>query len=103
MNTVTSAQFGTRDGGAVSTVPPGDAGAWTAFTSAGSDEEFCRAWLTLQCTAIPGVRAGVLLLRADQPNAYAPAAVWPDPRRDVGYLTEAAQLSLVQRRGTVFG
>jgi len=37
--------------------------AWSAFTSATSDEAFCRAWLTLQCSMIPEVRAGLLLLR----------------------------------------
>ena len=32
-----------------------------------------------------------------------PAAVWPDPRRDLSYLTEAAERSLSQRRGAVLG
>src|SRR5205085_10955116 len=60
-------------------------------------------WLALQCAAIAGVRAGLLLLRTPGSEAYVPAAVWPDPRRDVRYLTEAAERALNARRGLVLG
>lgn len=103
MNTVTSAHFGARDGAALHAATSGDAQAWASFAAAGSDAEFCRAWLGLQCTAIHGVRAGLLLLRTPDTNTYSPAAVWPDRGRDVGHLAEAAQLSLTVRRGTVLG
>lgn len=103
MNTVTSAPFGARDGAAQHAAPAGDAQAWSAFATAASDADFCRAWLALQCTAVPGVRAGLLLLRAPGSQAYVPAAVWPDARRDVSYLTEAAERALTARRGSVLG
>ena len=77
--------------------------AWSAFAAAGSDAEFCRAWLALQCAAIAGVRAALLLLRAPGAEAFVPAAVWPDPRRDVSHLTEAAERALTARRGVVLG
>jgi hypothetical protein len=103
MTTVTSAQFGSRDGGAQQAAPGAEAQAWSAFATAASDAEFCRAWLALQCNTIAGVRAGLLLLRPPGTEAYVPAAVWPDPRRDVSHLTEAAERSLRSRSGTVLG
>lgn len=103
MNTVTTAQFGARESVAPSAAPADDAPVWAAFATAASDADFCRAWLALQCTAIPAVRAGLLLLRTPGSEAYVPAAVWPDARRDLSYLTEAAQRALTARRGTVLG
>lgn len=100
MSTVTSAPFGARE----HAPPPGaEAQAWSAFAAAPSDAEFCKAWLALQCAAIPAVRAGLLLLRPPGTEAYVPAAVWPDPRRDVSHLTEAAERALTARRGMVLG
>lgn len=103
MSTVTPAHFGSRDGAAQQAAAAGDAQAWSAFATATSDAEFCQAWLALQCTAIAGVRAGLLLMRRPGTQAYVPAAVWPDVRRDVSYLTTAAQRALTDRRGTVVG
>ena len=103
MSTVTSAPFGARDSGAHPDAPAGDAQAWAAFATAASDPEFCRAWLALQCAAIAGARSGLLLLRSPGAEAYVPAAVWPDPRRDVSYLSEAAERALNARRGMVLG
>src|SRR3990172_6254206 len=80
-----------------------DARAWATFASAPSDDMFCRAWLALQCSLISGVYAGLLLLHDEASQSYVPAAVWPDPRRDLSYLTEAAERSLAQRRGAVLG
>ena len=103
MTTVTPAQFGARHGAASPAAPARDAQAWSAFANAVSDAEFCQAWLALQCSEIASVRAGLLLLRPPGSETYVPAAVWPDPRRDVSYLTEAAQRALVARHGTVLG
>jgi len=82
-----------------------DAGAqtWTAFTAAQSDEAFCRTWLTLQCSMVANVRAGLLLLRDPSGRSYAPAAVWPNPREDVSYLSSAAERALTERRAAVIG
>ena len=77
--------------------------AWTAFTSATTDESFCAAWLALQCANIRDVRAGLLLLRDTAGQSCVPAPVWPDSRRDLTYLTGAAERALSQRRGTVVG
>lgn len=80
-----------------------EAQAWSSFTSAESDEAFCRAWLALQCSVVTGVSAGLLLLRDAAGESFVPAAVWPDNRRDLSYLTEAAERALSQGRGSVLG
>lgn len=111
MSQATSLQIGGEGGSSVgraataSGTSTHDAGAhaWAAFTAASSDETFCRAWLTLQCGMIPDVRAGLLLLRDQAGQSYAPAAVWPDPRHDLTYLTGAAERALAERRGVVVG
>jgi len=110
-NTASSASLGERDPGSLDpsgavtaqTAIDAEARAWTAFASASTDDLFCKAWLELQCSLISGVNAGLLLLYDDVSQSYVPAAVWPDPRRDLSYLTEAAERSLAQRRGAVLG
>jgi multidrug resistance efflux pump len=77
--------------------------AWTGFTTAASDEAFCSHWLALQCAMIPQVRAALLLMRDKAGKSYVPAAVWPDPRQDMTYLTGAATRALAERRGLVVG
>src|SRR5437762_9609041 len=78
-----------------------DSRAWAAFASAASREAFCRAWLELQCSMVPDVKAALLLLKDDE--AFVPAAVWPDARRDVSYLAPSAEQALTERRGLVVG
>lgn len=72
---------------------------WSDFADAGSFSAYCRAWLALQCRAIPASRAGLLLL--EEKETFVPAAVWPDQRRDVGYLKSAAEKALMERKGVV--
>jgi multidrug efflux pump subunit AcrA (membrane-fusion protein) len=104
MSSVTSAEVSNGEPvGAFDAAPPADSAAWRAFAAASSDHEFCAAWLALQCASIAGVRAALLLLRQAGSGAYVPAAVWPDARRDVSHLTEAAERALTGRRGTVLG
>jgi len=76
---------------------------WSAFTTAASDDAFCRAWIALQCEAVGEVRAALLLLREDSDGAFVPAAIWPDPRQDLSYLGAAAQRALGGGRGVVLG
>ena len=73
---------------------------WAAFAAASSSEEFCPAWLALQCSLVPDARAGLLLLRDETAQSLVPAAVWPDRHHDVTYLANAAQ-RVVERRGAV--
>ncbi len=72
---------------------------WAALASARDAQAFCQSWLAIQCRLIPGVAAGVVLLRRTEDGSYAPAAIWPDVRRDLSYLTDTAQRALSERSG----
>jgi GAF domain len=78
-----------------------DAALWAAFAGARQASEFCCAWLAILCRATTGTIVGLLLLE-EEGNCYKSAAVWPDPGRDVSYLTTVAEQALKQRRGVIF-
>lgn len=99
ISTAGSGSTQSRRSGELSTVGAEQA-MWSNFAGARTAGEFCRAWLNIQCSAIAGAEAGLLLLK-EEDGRYATAAVWPDPSRDVSYLSEVAQKALVERRGAV--
>jgi RND family efflux transporter MFP subunit len=78
-----------------------DGSVWGVLAGAKDAQEFCQSWLAIQCRMIPGVEGGLVLLLAEADSSYAPAAVWPDVRRDMSYLTQPAQQALTQGRGVV--
>jgi hypothetical protein len=71
---------------------------WAGLASSGDAQVFTQSWLAIQCRLIPGVVGGLVLLRVARDGNYAPAAVWPDVRRDMRYLTPVAQRALAERR-----
>ena len=81
-----------------------DAGAgtdfWSLLVNAQTSDELCRAWLGILCQWVPGTQAGLLLLQ-DEGERFSPAAVWPDPERDMSYLAPVAEQAIVDRRGVV--
>jgi len=73
---------------------------WRQFGKATSEKEFCTSWLALQCRAIPGVGAGVVLLGAPhEDRPYVLAASWPEGPGDFKHLGGVAERSLKERRG----
>src|SRR5262249_4441571 len=74
---------------------------WAVLAAAQDAQQFCQSWLAIQCRLIPAVEGGLVLLLIEADGSYAPAAVWPDVRRDMSYLTQAAQKALSERRGVV--
>ena len=78
----------------------GDGNLWGALSAAQDVSEFCRAWLTIQCGQIPGSIAGLLLLD-DGEGHFSSAAVWPDNRRDLSYLSGTAQQALMRKTSFV--
>src|SRR5215831_18699321 len=81
----------------------GESATWAAFAAAPSSEEFCGMWLMLQCSMVRDVRAALLLLRDDAAQSYVPAAIWPDLRYDVNYLSEVAQRVLQSHSSVTIG
>jgi hypothetical protein len=78
-----------------------EAVAWNSFSAAKDNAEFCRSWLAILCMQIGRVGGALLLLGPDPDGAFTPAAVWPHARRDVQYLSPAAQRTITERRGVV--
>ncbi|MCZ7564300.1 MAG: HlyD family efflux transporter periplasmic adaptor subunit [Burkholderiales bacterium] len=76
-----------------------DSALWAGMAGADDAQLFAQSWLAIQCRMIPAVSGGLVLLRAERDTSYAPAAVWPDVRRDMRYLTPVAQRALAERCG----
>ena len=73
---------------------------WRQFGKAASEKEFCTAWLALQCSTIPGVASGVVLLgSAEEDRPYVLAASWPEGPGDFKHLAEVAERALKEKRG----
>jgi multidrug efflux pump subunit AcrA (membrane-fusion protein) len=90
-------------GGRANAANPAAPQLWDLVSGRTSDiGEFCRAWLALQCGAIAGSTAGLLLSRQQRQDSGAPpyvtAAAWPDAGRDLNHLTEIAMHAAEQRR-----
>jgi RND family efflux transporter MFP subunit len=79
--------------------PRQESALWAGLAGSGDAQVFTQSWLAIQCRLIPGVVGGLVLLRVERDGNYAPAAVWPDVRRDMRYLTPVAQRALAERRG----
>lgn len=78
-----------------------EAAAWARFSSARDAAEFCASWLAILCTQIGRANGALLLVGPEQDGAFRPAAVWPDPSRDMQHLVPSAQKALNERRGVV--
>jgi len=73
---------------------------WRQFGRVTSEREFCTSWLALQCSTIPGVNSGVVLLgSAEEDRPYVLAASWPEGPGDFKHLAEVAERSLKEKRG----
>ena len=78
-----------------------EAGVWRVFSSPGTDEQFCQAWLALLCRQLSGVAAGVVLFQSVDENTFLPVAVWPEVARDLSFLGKVAERALMEGRGVV--
>ena len=75
--------------------------AWRQFGGAASPEEFCQAWLALQCHAVGEVNEAVVVLQKPGAETFAPLAFWPDGQRERTGLAEITERALREGRGVV--
>ena len=73
--------------------------AWRRFGGAANPEEFCRAWLELQCRTITGVSDAMVVLQKPGVETFAPLAFWPEGRRERAHLTQIIERALREGRG----
>lgn len=78
-----------------------ESAAWAQFTAPGDAGQLYAAWLALLAGRIQRSRAALLLTRESAQGAFSVAAVWPDLRRDLQYLSPVAQRALEAREGVV--
>lgn len=75
---------------------------WNGLADAGNEAAFCAAWLSLQCTRIVGVTAGLVVLRPPDSTSPAVSASWPARDfDDFGDLSKLAHRAILERRTIV--
>lgn len=74
---------------------------WRTFSAPGNDSQFCQAWLALLCRQLSHIRAGAVLFQSDEENSFLPAAVWPEPQRNLSFLGKVAERALIEGRGVI--
>lgn len=73
-----------------------DRSLWSSFATARSDPVRHAAWLAILVGRVPGCTLAVLLL--PEGGSFVPAAIVPDPRRDISRLAPAAEKVLASGR-----
>ena len=76
-----------------------DPSLWAHFAHAHSQEEYCNSWLALQCSLIPEVIQGLLVLGDPESATYAPVAIWPEKGHDPERLAELSERVVEERCG----
>ena len=79
--------------------PAGLDALWDRLVDEAQGPEFVRAWLTLQCAMLGGVRTGLVLFETADGSALAPVAVWPEGASDLTRLQAIAEEAVGSRRG----
>lgn len=72
---------------------------WRRLSDAETDEEFCSAWLVLQCRIIGGVHSGVVVLGSPETGQFTPVASWPKRSSDFKNLAEVIERAVKERKG----
>ena len=76
---------------------------WARLVHAADVHSFAAGWLEIQCRAFDRVIRGVVVLRASEAAAFAPAAVWPEGIEGSPKLAAAVERALQQRSVVVDG
>jgi RND family efflux transporter MFP subunit len=80
---------------------------WARLAHAQDARSFAAGWLEIQCRALDGVIRGVVVLRASEAAAVAPAfsplAIWPEGIEGSPKLAAVAERALKERRVAVDG
>ncbi|MCF8721417.1 HlyD family efflux transporter periplasmic adaptor subunit [Nitrospina gracilis] len=78
-----------------------DPAQWKQLHEAVTAQEFAGAWLALQCSHVPGITRGVVVLGDPKTREYAPAAFWPEKKGIPLHLTGAVEMAMEQRKGVM--
>ena len=76
-----------------------DPALWARFANVGSEEEFYRIWLALQCSLISNTIQGILVIGDPERESFAPVAKWPEEGEDPERLAEISDRVLEEHCG----
>ena len=62
-------------------------------------EEFCKRWLSMQCSQLPSVEGGVVVLLSGESGKFSPAALWPEGAPPARPLMDATERVLAEAKG----
>ena len=74
---------------------------WTGLADASNEAVFCSAWLSSQCTRIPGIVAGLLMMPAPAKGLTVASTFWPQRNPYVQDLLRLAERASSERRTVV--
>lgn len=76
---------------------------WTAFSGTANQNEYCQAWLDLQCARIDHALRATLILRTgeQESDAFEPVGVWPEAEELFPPLMELAERVIEEECGLV--
>lgn len=78
--------------------PNGKPSLWVRFTQASTQDEYFNGWLALQCSLIPNVIQGVLVMGQPDSGSFVPVSKWPE-EEDAERLAEVSERALSERCG----
>jgi len=78
-----------------------DVDQWRAFAQAATPETFCKSWLALQCSMVPDVLRGAVVMRTAPEAPFVPVGTWPEGAFDPAGLAHALERALADGNGVV--
>jgi multidrug resistance efflux pump len=72
---------------------------WSQFNSAVEREDYCRCWLTLQCSILQNVIQGLVILSGENQSSFAPVVKWPEEGGSPERLTEISERVIEEKCG----
>lgn len=72
---------------------------WSRLTGAASREDFFPGWLALQCSFVPNLIQGLLVIGNPQTRTYSPVARWPERGGNAERLAELSERVIDEQCG----
>lgn len=72
---------------------------WLQFTGAGDVPAYYQSWLSIQCSLVPDLVQGVLVMEDAESEGFSPVAKWPEKQADPQRLADISERVLHERCG----
>src|SRR5947207_2233570 len=80
---------------------PSSVSHWDGLAHAEDEAKFCSAWLSMQCTRIPGVAAGLLMMPPPAKGLSVASTSWPERNPFLQEMMRLAERASVEGRAGV--